>query len=372
MPNGGTHNCESCNYFRDDFCRLRSEVIDFPFWTTCMNRNRPGRMIDGVICAIVCEVKNRGGSYCEIPYYNGIRADTVQEGSGDTRVVWRGNAGEELVFDDVRAYLEFYRRESEKKKKFIIGAVAGDIIGSVYEHRNVRKKDFLLFSPKTRFTDDSVMTFATMYAILNNADFAKIYQAFGRKYPGRGYGGRFRLWISEENPAPYNSWGNGSAMRVSPVGWAFSSLNEVLENAERSAVVSHNHPEGIKGAQATAAAVFLARTGKSKNEIQNYIKSQFQYDLNRTVSEIRDGYEFDISCQGTVPEAIIAFLESSGFEDAVRNAVSLGGDSDTLACITGAIAQAFYKEIPEYIVDNSLRVLPKELINLLEEFSRFY
>lgn len=168
---------------------------------------------------------------------------------------------------------------------------------------------------------------------------------------------------------PYNSWGNGSAMRVSPVGWAFDSIDEVLYEAKRSAEVTHDHPEGIKGALAVASAVLLARQNRSKEDIKQYIIEKFNYDLDRKLDEIRPQYQFDVSCQGSVPEAIIAFLESRDFEDAVRLAVSIGGDSDTIACIAGAIAEAFYKEIPEYIVENSLRLLPTEIIVLIEKFS---
>lgn len=259
-----------------------------------------------------------------------------------------------------------------KNKNLIIGAVTGDIIGSVFEFDNYRAKDFPLFCPETDFTDDSVMTIATMHAILNSKDYAKAYHTFGNEYQGRGYGGKFLGWLMSRDPKPYNSWGNGSAMRVSPVGWAYDNLDDVLENAKKSAEVTHNHPEGIKGAQATAAAVFLARTGRSKDEIKKYVETTFGYDLSRTCDEIREVYEYNETCQRTVPEAITAFLESNDFEDAIRNAVSLGGDSDTLACIAGGIAQAFYKDIPEYIIENSLRLLPEELIKILEDFSQFY
>jgi len=204
---------------------------------------------------------------------------------------------------------------------------------------------------------------------LRQADYAETYQLYGRKFSDRGYGGKFRSWIYEENPMPYNSWGNGSAMRVSPVGWAFDSIDEVLYEAKRSAEVTHDHPEGIKGALAVASAVLLARQNRSKEDIKQYIIEKFNYDLDRKLDEIRPQYQFDVSCQGSVPEAIIAFLESRDFEDAVRLAVSIGGDSDTIACIAGAIAEAFYKEIPEYIVENSLRLLPTEIIVLIEKFS---
>ena len=254
-------------------------------------------------------------------------------------------------------------------KNLIIGAIAGDIIGSVFEWDNIKSLDFDLFSEKNRFTDDSVLTIATMCALINDIDYAKAYHTFGRIFPRAGYGGRFCKWISSDNPKPYNSWGNGSAMRVSPVGWFYNSLDDTLLNAKKSAEVTHNHPEGIKGAQATAAAIFLARTGKSKDDIKNYIIEQFGYNLNRKIDDIRPGYEFDVSCQGSVPEAIIAFLESTDYENAIRLAVSLGGDSDTIACITGGIAEAFYRDVPDEIVDNVINILPGESVRIIEEFS---
>jgi ADP-ribosyl-[dinitrogen reductase] hydrolase len=257
-------------------------------------------------------------------------------------------------------------------KNYILGAIIGDVIGSVYEWNNVRTTDFPLFRPSTDFTDDSVLTFATMDSLLNGLDFTKTYQSYSRNFPHRGYGGRFSSWIHEEHPLPYNSWGNGSAMRVSPVGWASDTLGEVLIQAQRSAEVTHNHPEGIKGAQATASAIFLARTGLSKAEIKQYIEKTFAYNLDRTIDEIRPTFHFDESCQGTVPESIIAFLESTDFESAIRLAISLGGDSDTIACITGGIAEAFYKEIPTEIITNTLKVIPLEIIQLIEDFSARY
>ena len=256
--------------------------------------------------------------------------------------------------------------------ELILGAIAGDIIGSVYEHCNIKRTDFPLFLKSSDFTDDSVLTVATMKVLLENKGYTEVYQAYSRRYEGRGYGDNYYLWIYSSDPKPYNSWGNGSAMRASPVGYAFDSLERVMQEAKRSAEVTHNHPEGIRGAQATAVAVFLARTGSSKKEIREYISSRFGYDLNRTTEEIRPGYTFDISCQGTVPEAIIAFLESMDFENAIRLAVSLGGDSDTLACITGSIAQAFYKTIPEHIAENCLKLLPGEMIRTISAFSKKY
>jgi len=258
------------------------------------------------------------------------------------------------------------------KDKLIIGAVAGDIIGSVYEWNNVKTLDFDLFCYKSKFTDDSVLTLATMYAIINQKDYAETYQSFSRNYPNRGYGGNFRDWIASDNPQPYNSWGNGSAMRVSPVGWYGGSLDDVMAEARRSAEVTHNHPEGIKGAQSTAAAIYMARTGKSKDEIKKFIVDTFQYNLDRKIDDIRRDYAFDESCQGSVPEAIIAFLESTDFENAIRLAISIGGDSDTIACITGGIAEAYYQAVPENIIENVLKILPDELIEIIEQFSMKY
>lgn len=253
--------------------------------------------------------------------------------------------------------------------RLILGAVAGDIIGSVFEWNNVKTRDFPLFSAMTDFTDDSVLTVATMDSILTGMDFATAYQSYGRKYPGRGYGGYFSSWIQFPDPKPYYSFGNGSAMRVSPVGWAYDTLEEVLLQSKKSAGVTHNHPEGIKGAQATAAAVFLARTGSGKADIRQYVHDTFGYDLQRNIDKIRPVYHFNETCQQTVPEAIIAFLESTDYEDAIRLAISLGGDSDTLACITGGIAEAYYKEIPELIVQKVLQILPEEMTAVIEKFS---
>lgn len=249
------------------------------------------------------------------------------------------------------------------------GAIAGDIIGSVYEFDNIKTTDFPLFTNESDYTDDTIMTVAVADWLLNGGDLAKVMQRYGREYPypTGGYGGRFSGWLREKDPLPYNSWGNGSAMRVSAVGWMFDSLEKTLEVAKETAIVTHNHPEGIKGAQATAAAIYLARTGKSKQDIKLYIETTFSYDLGRTCDEIRPFYRFNESCQGTVPEAIIAFLDSSDFENAIRLAVSLGGDSDTLACITGGIAEAFYG-IPEDIERQVYDKLPGTFQKVIEEF----
>ena len=237
----------------------------------------------------------------------------------------------------------------------MLGAIIGDVVGSVYEWNNIKTKDFAMFNEKGIFTDDTVMTIAVADALLNGGtsdNFIDSMKKFGKLYPTAGYGGRFGRWVHSDEREPYNSWGNGSAMRASPCGWFAESLEEAETLAERSASVTHNHPEGIKGAQATASAIYLARTGKSKAEIKNHIEGKYGYDLSRTIDEIRPVYRFNESCQKTVPEAIVAFLESSSFEDAIRNAISLGGDSDTLAAITGSIAEAAYR-VPSLILTNT-------------------
>jgi len=251
----------------------------------------------------------------------------------------------------------------------MLGAIAGDVIGSVYERFNIKTKTFPLFSRHSRFTDDSVLTVAVADSILHQTTYVDNLKKYYRAYPNSGYGARFQEWGRGDSLRPYNSWGNGSAMRVSPVGFAFESLDETLAQAEATALPTHNHPEGIKGAQATAAAIFLARKGKSKDEIKSCIETDFSYDLSFTLDEIRPTYEFDVSCQGSVPQAIVAFLESTDFEDAIRNAISIGGDSDTIACMAGGMAQAFYKQIPDEIVQETLSRLTPDLRTVLEEFS---
>jgi ADP-ribosylglycohydrolase len=253
----------------------------------------------------------------------------------------------------------------------MIGAIAGDIIGSIYEHWPIKTKDFPLFSNRCKFTDDTVLTVAIADAILSGLSYRQSLQEFGRLHPNAGYGGSFIQWLHSDNPQPYNSWGNGSAMRVSPVGFAFQSEADVMLNAKLTAQVSHNHPEGIKGAQATALAIFMAKSGRGKNKIKKRISNEFGYDLNRTVDEIRPEYSFDVSCQGTVPEAIIAFIDSDSHEDAVRNAISLGGDSDTLACISGGIADAFYG-VPENIRMEVQNRLTPDLLKIVESFCQKY
>lgn len=240
------------------------------------------------------------------------------------------------------------------------GAVLGDIVGSVYEWHAIKTKDFPLFSEHSRFTDDSVMSMAVAEVCLDIAGkadglpadddiralFADAMRKWGKKYPRAGYGGSFRRWLAAPGAEPYNSWGNGSAMRASAAGWLFDSLEKTRHIARLSAEVTHNHPEGIKGAESTACAIYILRTGGTKADVKDYVVREFCYDLDRTVDGIRPKYSFDVSCQGTVPEAIICFLEGSSTEDTVRNAVSLGGDADTLGCIAGSIAEAMWG-VPE-------------------------
>ena len=258
------------------------------------------------------------------------------------------------------------------------GAILGDIIGSPYEFdRGSKTKDFPLFSGYSAFTDDTVMTIAVAEAFLAVTPemdddgirdrVVQKMQKYGRRYPYAGYGGRFRRWLRDRHPQPYNSWGNGSAMRVSSVGWLYSDLETVRRMAGLSADVTHNHPEGIKGAEATASAIFLARTGSTKAEIKAYIEENFHYDLSRTCDEIRPDYYHVESCQETVPEAITAFLEGQSFEDVIRTAVSLGGDCDTLTCIAGSMAEAFYG-VPEELKAACRKRLPEDLLEVLQSF----
>lgn len=253
------------------------------------------------------------------------------------------------------------------EKKLILGAIAGDIIGSIYEFNSTKNVDFLLLSESSVYTDDTVMTVANADWLLSGDALKGVMLDYGNRYAA-SYGGWFFSWLWSENPQPYNSWGNGSAMRVSPVGWAFGTLEETLEAAKQSAEVTHNHPEGIKGAQATAACIYWARKGKTKQQIKENVEALFGYDLSRTCDEIRPTYEFEPSCQKTVPESIIAFLESTDFESAIRLAVSLGGDADTMGSITGGIAEAFYGGVPEHIRKEVLKRLPDEFIEVMQKF----
>ena len=252
----------------------------------------------------------------------------------------------------------------------MLGAIIGDIVGSIYEWNNHRSKDFELFGENCDFTDDTVMTLAIAEGLMAGgtaAEYTRAMQRLGRAWPDRGYGGHFLEWLHMPNPLPYNSFGNGSAMRAAPVAWAFDTLEEVEAAARESALPTHNHPEGVKGAQATAAAIFMARRGCSKQEIRDYIENKYNYNLHRTLDEIRPGYLFNETCQQTVPEAIIAFLESVDFEDAIRCGVSLGGDTDTLTAITGSIAEAAYG-IPRDIRKMAHSFLPPALLDVVIRF----
>jgi ADP-ribosylglycohydrolase len=250
----------------------------------------------------------------------------------------------------------------------MLGAIAGDVIGSVHEATRTKTKAFPLFTPHSRFTDDTVLTVAVADCLLHGRDFVDAFHEYFDAYPNAGYGGTFFAWALSRRREPYHSWGNGAAMRVSPVAYAASTPEEVLEMAKRTAEVTHDHEQGIRGAQATAAAIFLARTGNSKEQIKQTIEERFGYFLDETIDELRPTYPFDVSCQGSVPQSIIAFLESDGYEDAVRNAISLGGDADTMACIAGAIAEAFYGGVPEEIRARTLAALDERLRGVVEEF----
>ncbi|WP_406693871.1 ADP-ribosylglycohydrolase family protein [Singulisphaera sp. Ch08] len=254
----------------------------------------------------------------------------------------------------------------------MLGAIAGDIIGSIYERNNIKTTEFPLFQPTSHFTDDTVLTVALAESLLRGKPFVDLLKEYYRAYPHAGYGGSFHKWAQSKGTEPYNSWGNGSAMRVSPVGLAFGTLDTVLDEAKKSAEVTHNHPEGIKGAQAIASAVFLARTGQSNEQIKNYVETKFSYHLDTPLDEIRKTYEFQVSCQESVPQAIRAFLESSGFEDAVRRAISIGGDSDTIACMAGAIAEAREGGIPAPIRRKIYEILDEPLCRTTREFVRKY
>ena len=262
----------------------------------------------------------------------------------------------------------------------MIGAILGDMIGAPYEFdRSPKTKEFPLFSRGTEFTDDSVMTVAVAEALMDavgksdaeiKAALVSSMRKWGKRYPGAGYGGRFSRWLRAKNPEPYGSYGNGSAMRVSAAGWLYNTIEETRRIARLTAEVTHNHPEGIKGAEATASAIFLARTGANKNKIKNYIIGEFGYDLSRTCDEIRPGYHHVESCQKTVPEAVTAFLEGTDFEDVIRTAVSLGGDCDTLTCIACSIGEAFY-DIPDEMIAECRNRLPDDMLEVLDRFTNW-
>ena len=277
----------------------------------------------------------------------------------------------------------------------MLGAIVGDVVGSVYEWNNIKTKDFPFFREDCFFTDDTVMTCAVAEAIMNGGekdDFIDAMKKYGRMYPNADYGARFNRWLMTDNREPYNSFGNGSAMRVSPCAWVMEAAtselpSEVKRLAQLSSEVTHNHPEGIKGAMATADVIFMCRyffgghasdngqpnsdnPEEIKRRIKEHIEKEYGYDLSKTLDEIRPTYRFNETCQDTVPQAIVAFLESTDFEDAIRNAISLGGDSDTLAAITGSIAEAAYG-IPEWITDKVYTYLDEPLKDVLRRWEEF-
>jgi len=258
----------------------------------------------------------------------------------------------------------------------MLGAIIGDIIGSRFESYNKRTKktDFELFESGCKFTDDTVLTIAVADWLMRDpelqpATLVKIMQTYGRMYPRAGFSHATKAWLNSDNPLPYGSFTNGAAMRVSPIGWAFDSMEETLEAAQRSAEVSHNSEQGITAAQAVAAAIFMARHQATKAEIKNYIDQHFHYDLNHTIEEIRPKYDFDCSCEGSVPEAIMAFMDGDDYESVIRLAVSLGGDSDTQACIAGGIAEAYYGNIPKDIIKNGVHHLPSHFRKVITDFA---
>ena len=251
----------------------------------------------------------------------------------------------------------------------MIGAIAGDIIGSIHEGAGTKAKQFPLFGPYVRFTDDTVLTVAVAESILLESDLVDVLHDYFHRYPQAGYGGSFIGWAAQRRREPYNSWGNGSAMRVSPVGFAFDTLASVMQHAKHTAAVTHDHPEGIRGAQATAVAIFLARNGNDKPAIKQHIEQTFGYDLSEPLDAIRETYTFDVSCQGSVPQSIIAFLEATDFEDAIRSAISLGGDADTMACIAGGIADAYWG-VPDEIEQRALNLLDGRLRRVVDEFNQ--
>ena len=288
-----------------------------------------------------------------------------------------------LYHSGVDEMLEMLKSRTEDRRNPMIGAIVGDIVGSRFEWHNRKSKQFTFMKGANesrhpcRFTDDTVMTLAGAASLMDwregggdmNVHAVKRMQEFGRRYPRAGYGGAFRRWLCEDNPQPYNSWGNGSAMRVSACGWAGRTLDEVKAMSRAVTEVTHNHPEGIKGAEATAVATFLARTGKSMEEIKAVVVRDY-YPIDFTLDEIRPTYKFDVSCQGSVPQALEAFFESTSFEDAIRNAISIGGDSDTIGAICGAVAGAYYGGVPDEIRAKAETFLDVRLLETLHAFER--
>lgn len=250
------------------------------------------------------------------------------------------------------------------------GAILGDIIGSRFERSGTKTTEFDLFTVDCRFTDDTVLTVAVAEAILAQKNYAETVQEYALRYPDAGYGGTFKRWMNGDIIGPYNSWGNGSAMRVSPVGWLFNDLETVRKEARRTAAITHDHPEGMKGAEAIAAAIFLIRRGASKDDLRKYVQETFGYNLRRTVEEIRPDYSFDVSCQGSVPESIIAFLDGKDLVDTIRLAISLGGDTDTQAAMAASLAEPFYGGVPAPLEEVMNAFLPHEFIDVLGRFER--
>lgn len=264
-------------------------------------------------------------------------------------------------------------RDKEKRlraaQSVMLGAICGDIIGSTYEFHPCKDVNLPLFTPYSRFTDDTVCTIAVADAMMKGVPYAKVMQEWCRKYPHAGYGGHFRLWIMVDDPEPYNSWGNGSAMRVSGAGAFGRNLDEVLALARASAEVTHNHPEGVKGAEATAAAIYFALNGMSKEDMKTVLERMFGYNLSRDYDKIQRHYRFDVSCQGSVPESIIAFLHGSDYESTIRLAVAMGGDADTMGAIAGGIAAAYYGGVPKNIANVCMGFLPGEMIEVIRRFN---
>lgn len=252
----------------------------------------------------------------------------------------------------------------------MLGAIIGDVLGSVYEFKKTKEVLFSLFPEGSKYTDDTVLTIATAVAVMEGRqDYDWLYKKYALDHLDRGFGGMFLTWVKAKDMQPaYNSYGNGSAMRVVPIGWVYDDIEKTIEEAGISAAVTHNHPEGIKGAQALATAIFLARKGDNKKQIRHYIEDRFDYDLKRTIEEIRPTYTFDVTCQGSVPEAIIAFLDSDCYANAVRLAISLGGDADTLACMAGGLAEAFYKKVPTMMIEKTWEVLPEDFQKVVVDF----
>lgn len=254
----------------------------------------------------------------------------------------------------------------------MLGALAGDVIGSVREFEGPCPEDFELFQPGSSPTDDSVLTVAVAETVLDGGDFARSLRRWGRRYPSAGYGGMFVGWLMDETAGPYQSYGNGSAMRVSPIGWAYGSLERVIVEARRSAEVTHDHPEGLKGAESVAAAIFVARNGGSHDDLRELFESRFGYDCSTPLDVLRARHRFDETCPGTVPVAVAVVLASVSVEDAIRKAVSMGGDADTLACIAGSIAEALYGGVPRAISNAVLERLPADMLAVTECFIESY